>query len=160
MVMDPNCKNTTYIDYELEAEVFDQIRKLALDPNYLDEIREDRADDGDDKIALIEKEIAELSELISGYMDLYPLKKLTLQEVEAKIEPLADRREKLEDELAVLLDEEDDSILSTEAAFEIINSFDDILDRGDFNEIRKTLEILIDRIFIDGDTLKIHWNFR
>ena len=160
MVMDPNCKNTTYIDYELEAEVFDQIRKLALDPNYLEEIREDRADDGDDKIALIEKEIAELSELISGYMDLYPLKKLTLQEVEAKIEPLADRREKLEDELVILLDEEDDSILSTEDALELVRSFDDILEREDFNEIRKTLEILIERIIIDGDILKIHWNFR
>ena len=158
--MDPNCKNTTYVDHVLEEEVFSQIRKLALDPNYLDEIREDRADDGDDKIALIEKEIAELSELISGYMDLYPLKKLTLQEVEAKIEPLADRREKLEDELAVLLDEEDDSILSTEDALELVRSFDDILERGDFDEIRKTLEILIERIIIDGDTLKIHWNFR
>lgn len=160
MIMDPNCKNTTYVDHVLEEEVFSQIRKLALDPNYLDEIREDRADDGDDKIALIEKEIAELSELISGYMDLYPLKKLTLQEVEAKIEPLADRREKLEDELAVLLDEEDDSILSTEDALELVRSFDDILERGDFDEIRKTLEILIERIIIDGDTLKIHWNFR
>lgn len=160
MIMDPNCKNKDYLIDELEEAVFNEIRKLSLDPNYLAEIREERGDDGEDKISLIQKEIENLSELISGYMDLYPLKKLTLQEVEAKIEPLADRREKLEDELAVLLDEEDESLLTAEDALELVRSFDDILDRGDFDEIRKTLEILIARIDIDGDVLRIHWNFK
>lgn len=160
MIMDPNCKNTSYPADVLEEEVFNQIRKLALDPDYLDEIREERGETGEDKISLIQKEIENLSELISGYMDLYPLKKLTLQEVEAKIEPLADRREKLEDELADLLDEEDDSPLSSEEALELVRSFDDILERGNFDEIRNTLAALIERIEIDGDTLRIHWNFR
>lgn len=160
MIMDPNCNNTVFLLDELEEAVFNEIRKLSLDPAYLDEIREERADGGEDKISIIQKEIEHLSEMISGYMDLYPLKKLTLQEVEAKIEPLADRREKLEDELAVLLDEEDDSLLSAEDALELVRSFDDILDQGNFDEIRKTLEILIERIEIDGDILRIHWNFR
>ena len=160
MIKDPNCKNTTFLDYELEAVVFDEIRKLALDPAYLDSVREERNDNGDDKIALIEKEIENLSDMISGYMDLYPLKKLTLQEVEAKIEPLADRREKLEEELANLLDDEEDTLLSVEEAFNLIRSFDDILDEGDFDEIRKTITALITRIEIDGETIRINWNFR
>lgn len=160
MIMDPNCQNKDYLIEELEEAVFNEIRKLALDPDYLTEIREERSDSGDDKISLIQKEIAELSEMISAYMDMYPLKRLTLQEVDAKIEPLADRREKLEDELAALLEDEDDSILSAEDALELVRSFDDILDRGNFDEIRKTLTALIERIFIDGDVLRIHWNFR
>lgn len=160
MIKDPTCKNKTFLFEELEEAVFNEIRKLSFDPDYLTEIREERSDSGDDKIALIQKEIAELSELISGYMDLYPLKKLTLQEVDAKIEPLADRREKLEDELAALLDEEDETLLSADDAIEIVKSFDDILERGDFDEIRKTLETLIERIDIDGDVLYIRWNFR
>lgn len=160
MIMDPNCKNKDYLIAELEEAVFNEIRKLSLDPDYLNEIREERGESGEDKISLIQKEIESLSDQISGYMDLYALKRLSIQEVDAKIEPLADRREKLEDELAVLLDEEDDSLLSAEDALEIVRSFDDILERGDFDEIRKTLEILIERIEIDGDVLRIHWNFR
>lgn len=160
MIMDPNCKNKDYLIAELEEAVFNEIRKLSLDPDYLNEIREERGESGEDKISLIQKEIETLSDQISGYMDLYALKRLSIQEVDAKIEPLADRREKLEDELAVLLDEEDDSLLSAEDALEIVRSFDDILERGDFDEIRKTLEILIERIEIDGDVLRIHWNFR
>lgn len=160
MVMDPNCKNTIFLDTVLEEAVFNEIRKLALDPNYLDEIREDRIDTGDDKVALIQKEINQLSEQISGYMDLYAIKKLSIQEIDAKIDPLADRREKLEDELALLLENEDETLLSVSDALEIVESFDDILDRGDFDEIRKTLETLIERIDIDGETLYIRWNFR
>lgn len=160
MIVDPNCKNKDYMVEELETLVFDQIRKLSFDPSYLDEIREDRQDAGEDKITLIQKEIDHLSEMISAYMDMYPLKKLSLQEVDAKIAPLADRREKLEDELADLIEEEDDAILTEAHAFELIHSFEDILERGDFAEIRKTLEILISRIDIDGDDILIHWNFR
>lgn len=160
MIMDPNCKNTTFEAHELETEVFNQIRKLVLDPSYLDEIRDDRIDSGDDKIALIQKEINQLSDQISGYMDLYAIKKLSIQEIDAKIDPLADRRDKLEEELSLLLEDEDDSILSVEDALEIVESFDDILDRGDFDEIRKTLTTLIERIDIDGDILRIQWNFR
>lgn len=162
MIMDPNCKNTTYLTGDLEEAVFAEIRKLALDPNYLEEIRAEKLAQGiaENRSELIQKEIDELSELISGYMDLYPLKKLTLQEVNAKIEPLADRREKLEDELAVLLEEEEDAILTEEDALKLIESFDDILERGNFDEIRFTLETLIERIEIDGDTIRIYWNFR
>lgn len=160
MVTDPTCKNTIFLDTVLEEAVFNQIRKLALDPDYLTEIREERGESGDDKISLIQKEIAALSEQISGYMDLYALKKLSILEVDAKIDPLADRREKLEDELAALLEDEEESLLSAEDALEIVRSFDDILERGDFDEIRRTLEILIARIDIDGETLYINWNFR
>lgn len=160
MVMDPNCKNTTYFVHELETEVFNQIRKLALDPDYLNEIREERGGDGEDKIELIQKEIDSLSDQISGYMDLYALKRLSIQEVDAKIEPLADRREKLEDELAALLDEEEESLLTAEEALEIVDSFDDILERGNFDEIRTTVETLIERIEIDGDILRFYWNFK
>lgn len=162
MIMDPNCKNDFHQVDELDEIVFNEIRKLALDPEYLKEVRAERhlTDSQDNKIGLIQKEIEELSSQISGYMDLYVLKSLSMQEVDAKIEPLANRREKLENELALLLDEEDESLLSEEEAIKIVQSFEDILERDNFDEIRATLETLIERIFIDGQTITIHWNFK
>lgn len=162
MIVDPDCKNKTYLVEELEKAVFDEIKKLALDPTYIEEIRAEKSDreNGEDRIGILEKEIAELSDQISGYMDLYALKKLSIQEIDAKIDPLAERREKLEDELAVLLDEEADGLLTEDEALELVQSFEDILERGVFDEIRLTLETLIEKIVIDGEDIIIHWNFK
>lgn len=43
--------------------------------------------------------------------------------------------------------------------FDIIDSFGDILERGDFHEIRSAIESLIDFIELDDDDITIHWKF-
>lgn len=49
--------------------------------------------------------------------------------------------------------------LNTEDAIKTIQGFGDILDRGNYAEIRLVLETLIDRIDIDGDEIYIRWRF-
>lgn len=161
MVVDPNCKNKNYKDYELEQIVFDEIRKLSLDPNYLDEVKNSfvKDDDSDDKVSLLKREIAELSDQISNFMDLYSIRRLTLSEVDSKIEPLADRRAKLEEELDRLTEDRDENNLSDSEVIRLVNSFGDILDNGTLEEARYTISTLIKKIEIDGDDITIHWNF-
>lgn len=161
MVIDPNCKNKNYKDHELEKIVFDEIRKLSLDPNYLDEVKNSfvKDDDSDDKVLLLKREIAELSDQISNFMDLYSIRRLTLSEVDSKIEPLADRRAKLEEELDRLTEDLDENNLSDSEVIRLVNSFGDILDNGTLEEARYTISTLIKKIEIDGDDITIHWNF-
>jgi chromosome segregation ATPase len=132
-----------------------------LDPNYLDEVKNSfvKDDDSDDKVSLLKREIAELSDQISNFMDLYSIRRLTLSEVDSKIEPLADRRAKLEEELDRLTEDRDENNLSDSEVIRLVNSFGDILDNGTLEEARYAISTLIKKIEIDGDDITIHWNF-
>lgn len=158
LVVDPNCKNRIYEIDELDNIIFDEIRKLAIDPDYMNELKSEDNIDSDEKIRVLKNEIHDLTEQISGYMDLYAIKRLSLTEVDNKIEPLAERRDKLEEELEELTEDIEDNI-SEEDTISIVKSFGDILERRELDEIRLTVSTLIRRIEIDGEDVKIYWNF-
>jgi hypothetical protein len=90
-------------------------------------------------------------------MDLYSLGSLPLSEVDAKIRPLAERRDKLEAELKAQAARE--GALPADEARTLVQSFRDVLDRGDLTEIRLVLTSLIRKIVLDGDDIEIYWNF-
>lgn len=160
MIVDPDCKNKYYKTEELEDIVYGEIRKLATDPDYIDKIREEitQERENDESILIIKKEIESLTSQISKFMDLYSINRLTLQEVDDKIAPLAEKRDKLETDLRILT-RPADGALSPEEIEELVDSFGDILDRGYLNEIRFTLTALIKKIVITGDDVEIYWNF-
>jgi len=160
MIVDPNCKNKVYKTDELEEIVYGEIRKLSTDPDYLDKIREEitQERENDESIQVIKKEIDSLTSQISKFMDLYSINKLSLQEVDDKITPLSEKRDKLETDLRILTKPAEDA-LSPEEVEELVDSFGDILDRGELNEIRLTLTTLIKKIVVTGDKVEIFWNF-
>lgn len=160
MIVDPTCQNKYYKTEELEDIVFGEIQKLGTDPEYLDKIREDIQveREADDSIRLIKAEIESLTSQISKFMDLYSINKLTLQEVDDKITPLSEKRDKLETDLRTLT-KPDEGSLSPEEVADIVDSFDEILERDDLDEIRLTLTTLIKKIVITGDKVEIFWNF-
>lgn len=161
MVVDRDCKNKVYDREELEGLIFGEIKKLATVPGYFEEALSGNVDDEHmEKRRLIEKEITSLSNQISNFMDLYSINRLTLQEVDDKIAPLADKRQKLEEELEELTKANDAGLISQEEAKLAAESFGDILDRGDLNEIRLVISTLIKRIVIKDEDIKIYWNIR
>lgn len=158
MIKDPNCKNKRWKMNELDNLVFNEIRKLAL-PDHIQNLRDNKKNNSEaiDKIAILKKEIDKLDEQISRFMDLYGIGKFTIDQVSQKVDPLNESRTKLEKELDELTATNGD--LTKEETIEIVKSFDDILDRGNFEEIRLTIETLISYIEIDNDDIYIHWKF-
>ena len=159
MVKDPNCKNKNWRLPELDAIIFDEIRKLATDPEYFNTIRQEKklATNEPNKIEILETEIKSINEQISRFMDLYGLGAFTIDQVSEKVQPLNERRTALEKELESLNATSDE--LSQEETIEIATTFSDVLDRGDLNEIRLAIESLIYYIEIDEDDVYIHWKF-
>jgi site-specific DNA recombinase len=159
MVKDPNCKNKYWKMEALNELVFDEIRKLAIDSEYIHEIRENKsnASDTPNKIDIINKEIDTLNNQISRFMDLYGVGAFTIDQVSEKVEPLNARKNNLIKELENLNAESGE--LSVDNALQIIESFDEVLERGDFNEIRLIIEKLIYYIELDEDDVYIHWKF-
>lgn len=159
MVKDPNCKNKNWRMKELDDIVFNEIRKLAKDPKHITDLKEKKkkSNDAPNKIDILRHEIEKIDDQISRFMDLYGIGKFTIDQVSSKVDPLNEQRRNLERELEQL--NADSGVLSEEEAIEIIQSFGEVLDRNDFNEIRLTLETLINYIELDEDIVYIHWKF-
>ena len=159
MVKDPNCKNKHWKMSELDDKVFNEIRKLALVPNYMDELRQEQEDTTvePNKVDILKREIEKIDDQISRFMDLYGIGKFTIDQVSGKVDPLNEQKRGLERELEQI-NAEAGAITEAEA-IEIIQSFGDILDSGDFNAIRLAIESLIYYIELDEDKIYIHWKF-
>lgn len=152
MITDPTCMNKNYKQEDLDRIVFDEIRKLALDPSRITDIRQE---DGAEKESLLLKEIEKIDSQKSRLMDLYSLGEFSIDEITSKIAPLSERKRKLEENIKEIRK----APLSVGEAVKKVSSFDEVLARGDFEEIRTIIMALIDRIDIDGDLVEIHWRF-
>ena len=154
MIKDPNCKNKTWYRDELDQLIFDEIGKLALDPSFVHETK--AKDDNTGKIKTLKKEIAKIEKQKSRFMDLYGLGSFTPEEIQSKIVPLNNQQQKIEDEIASLID---DKSVSEETTLNILNKWDDVLKYGDFEQIRSLINALIAKIEINGDDITIFWKF-
>ena len=153
MIKDPNCQNKIYKMDEFDGIIFDEIRKLSTDKSFIHEIKRSR--DDTEKTDLIRKELSKIETQKSRFLDLYGLGQFTVEELQGKIAPLQDQKERLETELQ----EMESCSMTEERAIELISSFDDVLANGSFDQIRLLVHLLIERIEIDGDDIEIRWAF-
>ena len=159
MIKDPNCKNKNWREDVLDEIVLNEIKKLALDPEYIDTLRDAKTVEPEtpDKSKILKDEIEKIDEQISRFMDLYGIGKFTIDQVSQKIDPLNVKRSALEKELDKLKSER--GAIDDDRVNEILSSFEDILERSDLDEIRLLIESLIYYIDIDDDNIIIHWKF-
>lgn len=155
MIKDPNCKNKIWRMETLDKIVFDEIRKLAFDPDYFEHIHDTENDDNK-KIRLLQTEIKNIDNQISRFMDLYGIGRFSVAQLDAKLIPLEEQQNKLNDEITAISAKKG---ISKEQAATLIKSFSDVLDHGEFYEIRAVIDALIDHIEIDNDIIKIQWRF-
>lgn len=158
MVRDKSCKNDNWKVHELDNLVFEEIRKLAKDPELITEIKEENFSEDDSlKVKQISKEIEKLSGQKSRLMDLYSLGEFDVVELQDKVNGINKKREKLQEELEELTKNE--NTMSESEVLKIVDSFDDVLKEGTMEEVRLLILSLIDRIEIDGKDIDIYWRF-
>lgn len=155
LIKDPECLNKIWRMHELDEMIFGEIRKLALDPNRITELMED-ADD--DRPEIIQKEIDRIDDQLSKLISLYTLDEMPMDILQEKISDLNDQKLKLENEIESITNKKRKRA-SVSESLKQAESFGDILDRGDFDEIRGVLRALIDRIVLDGENVTVFWRF-
>lgn len=155
-VKDPNCKNKHWKLTELTDLVFNQIKQLALDPEYMHELKEDHSED--DRPKIIQAEINKLDGKMSKLMDLYVMDSISKDVLQDKIHELNDQKTKLEAELDNIHAEQSNKLTKEQIKY-IVKDFPEVLKRGDFTEIRTVIGELIEKIDIDNEDITIHWNF-
>jgi site-specific DNA recombinase len=159
MIKNPNCKNKGWRMQDLDNIVFNEIRKLAANPDKMEEIldkRKERKEEPNRKDIIL-NEIKKLDAQISRFMDLYGTGAFTIEQVSAKVEPLNEQKQGLLKELKKI--DEEIGAISIEEAYEYIYAFDDALDEGNFETIRALIDSLIFSIELDNDTVTINWKF-
>lgn len=158
MIKDPACKNKSFDIAEFDNMIFNEIKKLAIDPDYITRLQKGSVqEDINLKITAITQKIKTITAQLSRMMDLYSLGTFSLAELDAKTKPVIDQRNSLQKELQALQNASNQT--PQEEVIKIASSFAEALENGTFEDRRTIIEALIDKIIIDGDNVTIHWNF-
>ena len=158
MIKDPNCKNKFYRIEDLDNIVFNEIKKLAIDPEYINQVKKEHEKlDDVQKIHAIEEKIKSINAQISRFMDLYGLGNYTIDELDQKTKPLQEQRNKLKKEMEKL--QSDSKRITEPEVIKLVQSFEEALDHGTLEDRRTIIEQLIEKIVINDDEITIHWNF-
>jgi site-specific DNA recombinase len=159
MIKDPNCKNKNYNMLDLDFVVIEAITQLALDPEYIEQVRENKPkNDVGEKIKTITKEIESIDSQISNMMDLYSLGNMPIEVIGKKVTALNTTKTELEKELDSLdVPENDDDGMTNEQ----IQTLADIINNKDLTleDKRNIVQSLIYYIEIDNEDILIHWKF-
>lgn len=159
LIKDPNCKNKNWKLAELDNIVLDEIKNLVVNPDYIHQAQEQRIEKSDsaEQIKILQKEIKSLNTQISRFMDLYGIGKFTIEQVQEKVDPLNEQREAMHKEIEFL--SRTPGQLTEEETFEILSTVEEVIEGGDFKEIRSMIESLIQKIELDEEDIYIHWKF-
>lgn len=156
MIKDPNCRNKNYRMEVLEGAILDEIHKLAIDPNRVEEVRENRpVSDVSEKIKAITSEIAKIDTQISKVMDLYALGTIDLDVISDKVAALNGQKTALTKELDSM-NVPKANTMTTQEVMEIASLMNDDLSLEDRRNI---VQSLIYYIEIDEENVIIHWKF-
>ena len=156
MIKDPNCKNKNYRMEVLEKAILDEISKLAIDPSYVEEVRENRpVTDMTEKIKTITLEIAKIDTQISKMMDLYALGTIDLDVISDKVAALNEQKAALKKELDSMNVPKTDT-MTTQEVMDIASLMKDDLPLEDKRNI---VQSLIYHIEINEDDVIVHWKF-
>lgn len=144
MIVDPDCKNKNYRKEKLESMVLGEIAKFAKAP-----MKEVQKTDTDKPIR---DEIRKINRQRMRILDLYATGMFTVEELQNKLQPLMDQKDKLEASL-------EKKRTSKDEAISLFRSYKDVIEHGTEEDLRILVHSLIDKIEIDGDDIYIHWAF-
>ena len=157
MIKDPNCKNKNYRMEVLESAILGEIHTLAVDPERIEQVRENRpVSDVTEKIKSITSEIAKIDTQISKMMDLYALGTIDLDVISEKVAALNSTKTALTKEMDSLNVPTNEDVMTDEEIRSIAALMKDDLPLEDKRSIVQSLIYFIE---IEEDNIIIHWKF-
>ena len=159
------CKNPNYKVEVLDQAVLDEIKKLKLDPDYIDQIiAADRSEDlgENNDLLILKNKLTEIENKISKLMDLYTLGTIPFSDIGDRIKPLYEEKDQLETEIQKYqVQIKTPDVLSKSDTKDILNRYADQIDTADLSVKRELVQALIRKIEIGSErnTIKIYWKF-
>jgi site-specific DNA recombinase len=157
MIKDPNCKNKNYRAEELDIAILLELNKLAIDPEYVEHVRQNKPkNDVNEKIKSITSEIEKINSQISKMMDLYAMGSIDMDMISTKVSELNKTKTALQKEIDNL-DVPDADEMTTEEIQTIAAMMNN--ENLTLADRRNIIQSLIYYIEIDNEKILIHWKF-
>ena len=160
MIKDPTCKNKTWRTDVLDELVFGEMRRLSLDNDKIYELIEKEAETrrNDSHVGdILRQERDKLEAQRGRLLNLYMSGSFTPHELDERVFALNRQIQGIDGELKAI--DEKQPEIKPQQVVAALSGFDDILKRGDYNDIKNIIDMLIKRIEIDGDDVYIYWRF-
>ena len=151
------CDNKIYPVAEFDKLILDEIKTFRLHPETVAEYQKSKETETPDRRRAVDAEIARIDAQATRLMDLYSVSGIDISAVTERMNALRARKEKLEAELKTIEDEQTKKPTRDEA-LTLAGIIDSVAATQDLPRIRNLLQILIDRIIINGDDITVVWN--
>ena len=128
----------------------DEIRKLQVESVELKPEHHLKTDS-------IKQEIESLGKQMEKVIDLYTMDAIPKESLDKRLHDIREKKERLEKALDQI-NAETEADQSKKRALMHLESFSLALERGSKNDIRTLIQLLIDKIVVDGEDISIYWN--
>ena len=159
------CDNKNWRLDELDSRVEAEISRLLFDPGYYDALLKRKAAEMNaappSEADAIRSKIADLDKQIGRLMDLYQDERMPVEVVSSRIEKIHREKMALEEQIAKLEPQKPrrDFDARDDAFSGLLADFATVWKSATLEERREIVSVLINRIDLDGEQVKIHWAF-
>ena len=152
-ITDPNCKNRNWPIEELDSIICGQIDALIAQPELLQETL-DTAKNKTVKIdkKAIKKRLAEISSQLQKLIDLYQIGTIPMDVITQRANALSEEQKALEVEL-----NKGEDVPATELFCNALRDYRQGFQLADLDQRRLLLASLIERILVNGKSVKVVW---
>jgi site-specific DNA recombinase len=158
------CENRNWRLDELEGIIESQVKRLLVNPKYLEKLMSDSKKKSKVKkprgeADIIASKIKGLDKQIDKLMNLYQEDGIPIKILSARIDKLYREKTSLEEQLAKIAPPEPETNFNEEGIIELLKDFATVWDVSTQEQRRKIIQVLINRIHLDGDKVEIEWSF-
>lgn len=158
MIRSDHCTNRLhpYTLEELDSLIINEVKKLAVDKDYLRGIIREDAGPVLDESALCEERLAEIDKQTNRLLNLFQIGTVEISQIESRLADLKKERDALKMNIkkaAPVVNMDMEKIQSNARALQ------DALDSGDMQVVHDIIHLLIDKIVVLNEDIEIHWTF-
>jgi len=146
-----DCRNKLWRTDKLDSLVLNEVKKLLVDTEWKPVKPLARRSP-----EAVKKQIARIDSQVEKLVELYSIDSAPLDSIERKMQELNGQRKRLEAELVGLTEQPRETEAEVRKKFK---TFAEVLEAATFEQTRDIVTALIDKIYIDGDDVSIHWKY-
>ncbi len=149
LIKDPNCNNIKLDSFEIEDNFLEQLFAMSLNEELFrdtfDLSKTNLVDELNIRLDKTQKKIENLIQLLSD--------NIANEEIKKELSKLTSKKSNINKELEEIKEKE-----RTTKTYDKIKNLESVWPNMEFKEKRNIVEGLLDKIVVDGKTLKIYWN--
>lgn len=153
-IVDPNCKNDNWEISILDNLIVGQIDLLSTSKDSLEELKHDSKKTNKIEVdrSRVNKRISEIDKQIGKLIELYQVSSIPMASISEKVEALSHEKSSLSQQL-----EKSNVIPQSDLFEDALNDYVDGFKESKIEQQRLMISRLIEKILIDGKSIKIQW---